>query len=438
MLLEFKTKNFKMFKDDTTFSMIPAPKIKDLDYSVLKASVGKKQYKGLSSAVIYGPNAAGKTNILSAIDVFKSIVLKGSIRNGDYTSVSPNETVKSLELIPNASYKEAHPVEFRIKFIDKGFLYNYGITIDLGVFLDTDYDRSILEESLYINEKMIFERTDTLTIGDVIGFSSMLVSAFDSSVSEKMAQSNLNKKELFLTGLFKSLYSAEIVNNITDWFRNKCNVYLEANHMVLNPRFDNEDTNQVFVNDTINQAIEQFGIHGNKIAYIKSKDNDNFTPYSVFDNGRAVPVRAFESYGTQRFLNSFPVIFDTLKNGATLIVDEFDASIHPMVLMSIIGAFHNDEINKNGAQLIFNTHNPIFLNRNLFRRDEIKFVDKDDDTGVSIHYSLSDFGTSGPNGVRNTEDYMKNYFVSRYGSIRNVDFSDLLKERMESAVNEKG
>ena len=59
-------------------------------------------------------------------------------------------------------------------------------------------------------------------------------------------------------------------------------------------------------------------------------------------------------------------------------MDEFDASLHPMALMSIVGAFHNDEINKKGAQLIFNTHNPIFLNKNIFRRDEIKFVDRDD------------------------------------------------------------
>lgn len=87
--------------------------------------------------------------------------------------------------------------------------------------------------------------------------------------------------------------------------------------------------------------------------------------------------------------------------------------------------------------LLFNTHNPIFLNKNIFRRDEIKFVDRDDNTGISNHYSLSDFGTSGPNAVRNTEDYMKNYFINRYGSIRNIDFSDILEERMESVTNEE-
>ena len=106
-------------------------------------------------------------------------------------------------------------------------------------------------------------------------------------------------------------------------------------------------------------------------------------------------------------------------------MDELDASIHPMAIMSIIKIFHNNEINIKGAQLIFNTHNPIFLNNTLFRRDEIKFVEKEDKR--STLYSLSDFKTNGKNGVRNSEDYMKNYFINKYGAIKNIDFSEYLK-----------
>lgn len=109
-------------------------------------------------------------------------------------------------------------------------------------------------------------------------------------------------------------------------------------------------------------------------------------------------------------------------------LDELDASIHPMALMNIISIFHNDEINRNHAQLVFNTHNPIFLNKNIFRRDEIKFVERSDDTHYSSLYSLSDFGTSGREGVRKNDDYMKNYFVDRYGAIRDVDFSGIFAE----------
>ena len=96
--------------------------------------------------------------------------------------------------------------------------------------------------------------------------------------------------------------------------------------------------------------------------------------------------------------------------------------------MNIITIFHNDEINKKKAQLIFNTHNPIFLNANLFRRDEIKFVERDDTTQCSSHYSLSDFETAEKTAVRKTEDYMKNYFISRYGAIKDVDFTSIFRE----------
>ena len=73
MLLEFRMSNYKSFKDETVFSLVPAPKQKGLDYSILHATVGRKAYKGLCSAVIYGPNAAGKTNIIGAMDSFKTI-----------------------------------------------------------------------------------------------------------------------------------------------------------------------------------------------------------------------------------------------------------------------------------------------------------------------------------------------------------------------------
>lgn len=138
----------------------------------------------------------------------------------------------------------------------------------------------------------------------------------------------------------------------------------------------------------------------------------------------------------------FPLIINVLANGGVLVIDEFDASIHPNALMNIINIFHNDEINLNHAQLIFNTHNPIFLNSNLFRRDEIKFIERDKDTHFSFHYSLSDFETASKKngtGVRNGEDYLKNYFINKYGAIMDVDFSEIILDALKTkeGKNEK-
>jgi AAA15 family ATPase/GTPase len=161
--------------------------------------------------------------------------------------------------------------------------------------------------------------------------------------------------------------------------------------------------------------------------------------HSIFENfnrgeGVAMPADLFESYGTVRFVNIFPLVVNAILNGGTLVVDEFDASIHPMALMSLINISHTDETNINPAHLISNTHNPIFLNSNLLRRDELKFTERDDETGYSTHYSLSDFGTTGENGVRKNEDYLKNYFISHYGAIKDIDFTPIFESIIEGQV----
>ena len=135
MLLEFRTRNYKSFADEMVFSMTPAPKQKGLDYSVLTQKAGSKDYKGLCSAVIYGPNASGKTNVIGAMDTFKSIVLRGNINNAD--AVSLNVAASSLELVPNCNGSAA-PTEFGIRFVDNGLFVDYSIIIDLGTFLDKD------------------------------------------------------------------------------------------------------------------------------------------------------------------------------------------------------------------------------------------------------------------------------------------------------------
>ena len=176
-----------------------------------------------------------------------------------------------------------------------------------------------------------------------------------------------------------------------------------------------------------------FGLNSNAIGYVVSNDDSEAKLCSILENAStkqkvAIKADIYESYGTLRFVNIFPLVLKAIYTGGTLVIDEFDASIHPMALMSIINIFHDDEINTKQAQLIFDTHNPIFLNSNLFRRDEIKFVERNSDNYTSDLYALSDFGTSGDKGVRKNEDYMKNYFVSQYGAISDIDFSPLFKE----------
>lgn len=433
MLLEFRTTNYKSFQDELVFSMTPAPKQKGLEYSVLQETIKKKTLKGLCSAVIYGSNASGKTNIIGAMDTFKSIVLRGNIRNDDDKS-DPNAAASALELIPNNSKDNGNnqPVSFAIKFTVDGYLVEYAFSADLGEFLEVEHPRKILSEQLALNGDTIFSRNDGLEFEHLEAILDLSVNAFEQNAESAiaLAKGNLNDEELFLMNGFKTMFSAKLVSLISDWLNNKFVVIYRADSMRLIRKFSDPKKKSVYVEKTLNEAAAYFGISSNALGYLVEGDSNEAKLCSIFKGtkkGTAIPAELFESYGTIRFVNMFPLVVNVLMNGGTLVVDEFDASIHPMALMNIINIFHNDEINVRRAQLIFNTHNPIFLNANLYRRDEIKFVERDDETHCSSHYSLSDFGTSGKSGVRKNEDYMKNYFIDRYGAIKDIDFTPIFE-----------
>lgn len=428
MLLEFITENYKSFADRMVFSMTAAPKQKGLDYSVQKEKIGSAVYRGLCSAVIYGPNAAGKTNIIGAMDTMKAIMSRGNVRNSD-SFFSPNHASSSLELIPNCN-SQSRVTSFSVKFIENGLLIDYAFSVLIGEFLDKEYNREIVKEQLCINEKLVFDRNKKV----IIELPSVIKSYLNDGIRNpsqtilQIAESSLNKEELFLNNGFKTVIAQRLVSMIMNWIDNKFIVVYRSDAVQTMRQFANPKANTVYVEKTLTEASKVFGIDSNALGYKAVAENDeDLVLCSIFNNKKiAIPAVMFESYGTIRFVNEFPLVINALLNGGTLVMDEFDASIHPMALMNIINIFHNDEINKNHAQLIFNTHNPIFLNADLFRRDEIKFVERDDVTNYSIHYSLSDFKTA--DGTRKGEDYMKNYFISKYGAIKDVDFSGILDE----------
>ena len=435
MLLDFKIKNYKSFSGETELSMLAAPKQKGLDYSVFNVKLNSKTtIKGLCSSVIYGPNASGKTNLIGAMDTLRSIVLRGDIRNMEESSPA-NPAAGALEFIPNSIDNNNSPVEFYIDFLENNMRFQYTLVLDLGNFLDTDYDRKILRETLYMNDSLLFDRENELVFGDINTYDDYLSETAKSNVSGivEIAKTSLIKEELFLTNGFKIIFSKSIVKMITEWFSSKFMVICHADSMKLIQRFSDPKKKTAYIEITTNKAAELFGANSNSIGYVVGEDESEPKLCSIFRNLKnkkslAVAAELFESYGTIRFINIFPLIIRAILTGATLVIDEFDASIHPMALMSIVNVFHNDDINIYHAQLIFNTHNPIFLNSNQFRRDEIKFVERDDETHFSKIYSLSDFGTAGQKGVRKNEDYMKNYFVNRYGAIKDIDFTPIFEE----------
>lgn len=443
MLVSFSFANFKSFRDETKLSLEPVIKQKDLLYSILHTHVGKEDCQGLCSSVFYGPNASGKSNVICALHVFKMIILRGNIRN-KIDAPDPDAAAQRLELIPNQSFTEPHPTSFSITFCHLGHHYTYHLSFLIGTFLDTETKREILEEVLVVDGKEAFRREAEQPLS--VSFSDQgTLSQKDKIVLSKASSDNLDPEELFLTGGFKSLYAAKQVAAIQDWFRQYLLVFFSSNTLASGPLLPQAPQNGPRVTRLLEPVLPKFGITGNALGYFTPKGETDAKLCSLIPSPQdpkktcILPAETFESLGTVRFMNLFPLLSDAIKHGKTLVIDEFDASLHSFVVMNIIKIFHNDEINTNGAQLLFNTQNPLYLDGELFRRDEIKFIDRDEHTQASTLYALSDFPTTGANAVRKGEDYLKNYLIGKYGAVRHIDLSPLFTQKAQSRSDgEKG
>ena len=145
-----------------------------------------------------------------------------------------------------------------------------------------------------------------------------------------------------------------------------------------------------------------------------------------------------ESEGTKKFYCLAGLLYDTLKRGGRLFIDEIENSLHPFLTRIIIRLFQDKETNPKGAQLIFTTQNTLFLNKDNFRRDEIWFVEKAPDHSSDL-YSLVEYKL--PKGsARKDASYAKDYIRGKYGAVPYVeyaDFAELFKKSRERTKNEQ-
>lgn len=433
MLIQYWVENYKSFYDRAEFHMQPAPRLQQLSYSVQNVKAGRRKIRGICSSVIYGPNAAGKTSLLGALEVLKSIVLAGNIQDKD--QITANISVNQLKYIPNIrpfleGKHEVKPVTLGVEAVIDELRFTYEISFQCENLVDATIERKIVSESLSLNGKEIFSRK-----GKKVQIMNPVPWAYRNTKSKLKELSSLSLQteptELFLTGNFKAFYSNKLTQKIREWFADKLYVIYDSSFVDILPSFQETRANISF--GMINDLARAFGSSANELLYVNdSNGQPKLCP--EFKYGKKtilIPASQYESLGTRRIVSIFPAIAKAFLHGATLLVDELDASIHTMAIVNLINIFHNDEINRNQAQLIFNTQNPIYLNRNIFRTDEIKFVDRDDETHNSEVYALSDFGTHGSTRAKNTNNYMTNYFVNRYGAIKNIDMSDIFTKILE-------
>lgn len=399
MILEFSVKNYLSFKNKATFSML-ANSNKGLDDNYVEIN----DKKILKTAAIYGANASGKSNLFKILTYI--ILMLRTSNNNDINA--------KLPIVPFKFDNEClnKPSEFEIKFVVDEIRYVYGFIADKD---------KIYDEYLYYypngRETKIFDRTNT----DEYSYSQK-----DEKILKEIEIKNAPNKFFLATA---TNWNYDKTKPAYIFLTNGIGTCTNLEELKL-MAFDRYEANQIglkeFAKDFLKKTdfnIEDYSISKVDIpqelligipefiaktlaekpkAYqvlFKHKNSDNFL---LLDE---------ESLGTQIVFAFIPFLADTLKNVKVLVIDELDKSLHPFLVQYIVEMFNNPEVNKYGSQLIFNTHDTNLLDLNILRRDQIWFTEKDNETGVSDLYPLSDFS------VRKQENVEKGYILGRYGAV---------------------
>lgn len=429
MLVRYSFKNFRSFYDTAEISMI-ANSQTTLNNNLIRL----KQKRFLSSAVIYGANASGKSNIILSLNVLKKIIVSGSVSASD-------DILNNLELYPFIYTNENKPVSFEIEFINNNIRCLYILEINVEK-LRRGSDRYISKEELYLQSKtkniLIYSRNkDSINIStERSALRYMKTSSnFITEIQPKLNQ-NMDKSVLFLTGGFKSIISSELADCVISFFNDQ--LFIMDNFIAGSPKLkltSNKSIEDEFIlwNEVLEKFVKGADFGPQKIFFksnISSSDDrkvnmELYSQYSDGKHGAFVPAKIMESVGTLKMIDFALLFMEFFMQGCVFIMDEFDSSLHPEIVKGIIALFNDPEVNKNASQLIFTTHNPIYLNNKIFRKDQILFVEKSQEDFKSEVYTLADFGSE---EVRNDENYLVNYFKGKYSSMPYIDFASVISQ----------
>ncbi len=416
MLLQFSVNNFKSIKDTITLSMLSSKKAK-------KNTSEIRNYSLVNSCVIYGANASGKSNILKAMSFMTDIILNKTkvIQSTDHL---PHDPFKLNSSTQNASST------FEIIFFINDIKYRYGFEIDKEVV----YSEWLYEDKKGKESKLFFRDTEDDDYVNQQKFKEGY-----SFFSNKKAKIKISPNQLFLW-VCDRVDDSVISKNILHWFSNFNFIdgLNDAGYINYTMSKMNDSTfKQEMVNliKTADIGIEDVRLEENEITLdaiermnLPIEIKDKFLEEGVLslslntyhkkydENDKEIGSEVFEleheeSIGTRKFFKLSAPILNTLKQGRILMIDELDASLHPILTHHLIKLFNDKNINKNNAQLIFTTHDTNLLKPHIFERDQIWFTEKDK-YGSTTFYSILEI-----KGVRENEDFEKQYIQGKYGAI---------------------
>lgn len=418
MLLMFKVKNYISFKNESILDMRATAYVQHLTHVI---HVNDK-LSLLKTTALYGANASGKSNLISAMFFFEQYIFSQFINKNENEDFESNEIGMKIKLEPFGLSDDINDAsEFDIIFLhnDKQIQYGFECT-----------PKEVLNEWLFIDDKKVFERTGTeLSFGNK--YQKMLGD-----------YKKLPAKRLYIAVLeyFLDESTKEIVlGDFISFFTEEYNVYTEilfessvkglAGMVGLSKKLVSDKTYRQKIEHylrLIDVGIKRLDVQTetifNEPTGKKQKEKVVRTVHDIYDEtGNIIGEKFFdlrqESTGTLRFLAYIQNIIEMISKGGVFIVDEMSARLHPLLTKLIVDIFCSSQNKK--AQLIFTTHDISLLNNNQFRRDEVVFVDKNE-RGESSLYALSDLK------VREDATFNKDYLQGKYGAIPIFNYDEIM------------
>jgi len=418
MLLMFKVKNYTSFKNESILDMRATAYVQHASHII---NVNEKTNL-LKTTALYGANASGKSNLISAMFFFEQYIFSQFMNKKENNDFDVSDQQIEIKLEPFMLSKDNNEAsEFDIIFIHNKKQIQYGFECT---------SKEVLNEWYFIDDKKVYERKGTeITYGNKY---QKMLSAYKKIPEGRLYLSVL---EYFLDDESKET----ILGDFISFFINEYNVFSEilfestvkklagsvmlSKKLVENKKYREKVERYLRLIDVgIKRLDVQTDVITNENTGKEKKKKVIRTVHDVYDDSDKIVSEKYfdfqqESTGTLRFLAYIQNVIEMIDKGGVFIVDEMSARLHPLLTKLIVDIFQASSNTK--AQLVFTTHDISLLNNNQFRRDEVMFVDKNEQ-GESSLYALSDMK------VREDATFNKDYLQGKYGAIPIFNYDELL------------
>ncbi|NLY65623.1 MAG: ATP-binding protein [Alcaligenaceae bacterium] len=423
MLIEFSVTNYRSILQRQTLSMVASTYFNELKSLNTIPAPNSNTPSLLRSAVLYGPNASGKSTLINALKFVENQVLfsQKESQAGDEIDVAP------FKLTTESRNAES---EFEITFIEQGVRYEYGFCCNRKRFT---------EEWLFAYprgraQKWFHRVFDHKTGKDVYKFNT----SFHGGRQRQLWASQTRPNALFFSTAVQ--LNNEQLKPAFDWFKSRLRVLSSAQG--LSPSYtlqlcETESSRQEIINFMNSADLSIADIQIKKIAI-----TEEFLPEDMpvplretflenLAGKKLLKPRFFhkdvntqeniefeeeeESDGTRALFAFAGPWLDVIKHERVLVIDELDTSLHPLLVHYLVKLLHQAN---SKAQLVFTTHDTTLLSQKLLRRDQVWFTEKNKKSATEL-YPLSDFSP------RDNEAIERGYLNGRYGGIpflKDLDF----------------